>query len=88
MNAHEFGDLLLISAAVGECAVLFWLLGQKHYWRRIARLHENARCDAQSRERCLMNACEALRRALGKLQPEDSVQGSGSVQPADGDGAA
>lgn len=69
MTAHAIGDLLLISAAVGELAVVFWLLGQKAYWKRIARLHENARCDAQDRERCLMNACDALRRALGRLEP-------------------
>lgn len=68
MTAHAIGDLLLITAAVAELALLFWLLGQKHYWKRIARLHENARCDAQDRERCLMNACDALRRAIVQLE--------------------
>lgn len=65
MTAHALADLALIGIALGELVLVAVLMGQRGYWQRIARLHENARCDAQDRERCLMDACEALRRALG-----------------------
>lgn len=71
VTPHAIGDLLLISAAVGESAVLYWLLGQKTFWKRIARLHENARCNAEDRIGDLRRSNEALRRALARIERDD-----------------
>jgi hypothetical protein len=71
VTAHAIGDALLITAAVGELALLYWLLGQKSYWKRIARLHENRMLDARERAGNLERALDALRRALARIERDD-----------------
>lgn len=72
MSAHDIADLAIIGIALGLLVLVSILIGERSYWKRIARLHENARCDAQDRVGDLQRACDALRRALGRLEREDS----------------
>jgi hypothetical protein len=65
MSQRDWIDLALIGGSLLNLLSLVWLLGQKRYWKRIARLHENARIDAQIHAADLQHSNEALRRALG-----------------------
>lgn len=46
MTAHAWWDLGQISSSLVLLCAVFYLLGQRRYWKRIARLHENMRITA------------------------------------------
>jgi hypothetical protein len=69
MTTHDWIDLVVAATSSVTLVYVFVLLGQRRYWKRIARLHENARIDAQIHATDLQHANEALRRALGNEHP-------------------
>lgn len=71
LTAHASWDLALIAAAVVELALLFWLLGQRRYWKRFARIIENRMLDARERAGEARRDVGLLRRAVALVEKLD-----------------
>ena len=68
MTVHAWFDLVMITAALFNLCTVFWLLGQKRYWKAFARQMENRMIEARERAGGLERALDALRRALHLIE--------------------